>query len=282
MSRQATIAAPVEVDGIGLHSGDSVQVRLRPAPERTGIVFLRADLAGRPHVPALFQHVVDTTLATTLACGSASVATVEHLVAALVASRIDNVLVDVHGPELPVLDGSARPWMELLGEAGRAEQVAHAARIVVRRRVEVVSGERRASLVPSSGFEVAATIDFPHPLIGRQSLGLALENGEFGRELAWARTFGFAHEVDALRRAGLARGGSLDNAVVYGDAGVMNPEGLRAPDEPVRHKLLDLVGDLGLLGARLQGRLEAVRPGHGITLALLRALLADPDAYSRV
>jgi UDP-3-O-[3-hydroxymyristoyl] N-acetylglucosamine deacetylase len=280
MLSQATIAAPVEASGIGLHRGEPARVTLQPAPPDHGVVFYRVDLPGNPAVPARFENVVDTTLATTLGTAETSVATVEHLIAALTASRLDNVRVEVHGPELPILDGSARTWMALLDRAGRADQRLPARRLVIREPVEVRDGERWARLSPSDILEVAVTIDFPHPLIGRQSLEMPLTNGEFGRELAWARTFGFLAQVEAMHSAGLARGGSLENAVVYGEAEVLNPEGLRAPDEPVRHKLLDLIGDLGLLGARLQGRVETSRPGHAITLSLLQALLDRPDAYS--
>ena len=278
---QATIATSVEASGVGLHSGQPARVALKPAPEHHGLVFYRMDLPDTPGVPAHFENVVNTTLATTLGTDKATVATVEHLIAALAGSRLDNVRVEVHGPELPIMDGSARPWMLLLAEAGREDQTAAAPRVVIRKPVEVRDGDRVARLIPSDTLQIAATIDFTHPLIGRQSLETPLSNGEFGRELAWARTFGFEAQVAAMHDAGLGLGGSLENAVIYGEDEVLNPEGLRAPDEAIRHKLLDIVGDLGLLGARLQGRLEAERPGHAITLELLRALLGAPDAFVR-
>lgn len=281
MLRQATIASPVEATGTGLHSGRPASVALRPAEVGHGLVFYRMDLPDCPAIPARFQNVVNTTLATTLGADGATVATVEHLVAALTASRLDNVRVEVFGPELPIMDGSARPWMVLLDEAGRVDQDAPAPRVVIRRPVEVRLGDRVARLLPSDRLHISATIDFEHPLIGRQSMETPLSNGEFGRELAWARTFGFAAQVEAMHSAGLGLGGSLENAVVYDEDRVLNPEGLRSPDEPIRHKLLDIVGDLGLLGARLQGRLEAIRPGHVITLALLETLLEEPEAFSR-
>ena len=281
MLRQATIASPVEAAGTGLHSGRPARVVLRPAEVGHGLVFYRMDLPGQPPVPARFQNVVSTTLATTLGLDGATVATIEHLVAALSASRLDNVRIEVFGPELPIMDGSSQPWMALLAAAGHREQDAPAPQVIILRPVEVRRGDRIARLLPGEHLHIAATIDFDHPLIGRQSMETPLSNGEFGRELAWARTFGFAAQVEAMHGAGLGLGGSLENAVIYGEEGVLNPEGLRSPDEPVRHKLLDIVGDLGLLGARLRGRLEATRPGHAITLALLEALLGDPGAYSR-
>jgi len=279
--QQATIATAVAASGVGLHSGRPARVTLRPAPENHGVVFYRMDLPEIPSVPARFENVVNTMLATTLGAGDATVATVEHLVAALAGSRLDNVRVEVHGPELPIMDGSARPWMALLETAGREQQAAAAPRVVIRKPVEVRDGARFARLLPSDTLQISATIDFSHPLIGRQSMETPLTNGEFGRELAWARTFGFEAQVEAMHDAGLGLGGSLENAVIYGEDEILNPEGLRAPDEAIRHKLLDIVGDLGLLGARLQGRLEAERPGHAITLELLKALLGAPDAYVR-
>ncbi len=280
MDSQATIGRAVEVEGIGLHTGRPVRCRLLPAPPGHGIVFARTDLPGAPAVRASWRHVADTTLATTLADGAARVATVEHLLAALLGAWIDNVRVEVEGPEIPILDGSAGPWMELLRRADRARQQAPARRLVVRRRVEVVNGDRRVLLEPADALVLQVAIDFPHPLVGRQETEAVLEDGVFGRAYAWARTFAFLEDVEQMRAAGLARGGSLDNAVVYGPAGPLNPGGVRSPDEPVRHKLLDLVGDLALLGHRPRGRLVAERPGHGLTLALLQTLMADPEAWT--
>lgn len=280
---QTTLAGPAELSGIGLHGGAIARVRVLPAPADHGRVFYRADLPDTPAIPARYDSVVDTRLATTLGAHVAGrdvrVSTVEHLLAAMVGLRIDNARVEVFGPELPIVDGSSAAWLELLIKAGQVDQAAPAQRLIVRRPVEISDGERWGRLSPAPGLRIAATIDFPHPMIGRQSLALPLENGEFGRELAWARTFAFLDQVEAVRAAGLGRGGSLENTIIFDGEGVVNPGGLRAPDEAVRHKVLDLVGDLGLIGARLVGQLETRRPGHCFTIALLRALLADPDAY---
>ena len=277
---QHTTARPVRVAGIGLHSGQQAQLRILPAPADHGLLFIRTDLPGSPSVPARCAWVSDTTLATTLVRGPARVATVEHLLAALYAAEIDNARLELEGPEIPILDGSAKPWSEALVEAGKETQEVRAPRIFVRRRIAVESGERRLLIEPCDTLEITVHVDFAHPCIGQQSLSFALDPTVFQQELAWARTFGFLPQVEGLRAAGLVQGGSLANAVVYDDTGVLNAEGLRAEDEVVRHKALDLVGDLALLGARLSGRIQATRPGHGMTVALLRALRADAGAYS--
>lgn len=283
MSRpQATLTSPVEAEGVGLHSGARVRARILPAPPEHGLRFVRLDLPDSPEVPALAAHVRSSQLATTLGCGPCSAATTEHLLAALYGLRIDNARIELSGPEVPALDGSAAPWTRLLQGAGRLSQDRPSRAIRLLRRVEVHQGDRMIALEPSERLSLAVHIDFAHEAIGAQSIDLELDPDSFLRELAWARTFGFTAELDALRTAGLARGGSLENAVVFGDEGqVLNTEGLRAPDEPVRHKALDLVGDLALLGAELQARVSAVRPGHALSLALMQALLADPSAWTR-
>ncbi len=279
---QATLARAVHIAGVGLHSGAAVHVSVHPAPVGAGLQFARVDLPGSPTVPAHCTWVSDTQMATTLARGPARVSTGEHLLAALTALGIDNARIEVDGPEIPILDGSARDWLTLLEQAGSTTQGERPLTILVRRRVEVSNGDRHVRLVPAPALEIDATIEFPHPAIGRQRLALTLTADSFRDEVAWARTFGFLDQVEWLRSRGLARGGTLDNAVVYDTERMVNPEGARAADEPVRHKVLDLVGDVALLGGRLVGRLEAVRPGHGMTLALMQALLADPDAYEIV
>jgi UDP-3-O-[3-hydroxymyristoyl] N-acetylglucosamine deacetylase len=276
---QTTLCRAVSIEGVGLHSGAPVRVRIMPATVGAGLQFARVDLPGSPTVPAHCTWVSDTQMATTLARGRAKISTGEHLLAAMVSLGIDNARIEVSAPEVPILDGSAQDWLTLLEEAGSVEQGVPPLTIVVRRRVEVTNGDRCVRLLPAAGLQIAATIHFPHPAIGKQHLELTLTPESFRDELSWARTFGFLEQVEWLRARGLARGGTLDNALVYGHDGVVNPNGARAFDEPVRHKMLDLVGDVALLGGRLQGRLEAVRPGHGMTLALMQALLADPDAY---
>ena len=282
MRRQHTLHRPVQVRGIGLHSGQEVSVRLLPAPAGAGLTFTSADRPDCEPLPARYDQVLDTRLATTLGNAHWKVSTVEHLLAALLAEGIDNAIIEVTGEEIPVLDGSAAPWVEQIRAVGRTDQAALRRTLVVTSPVEVRDGDRVASLRPADGLEVAATIAFAHPGIGEQQLSLKLQNGTFGHELAWARTFGFLAEVEAMHRMGLALGGGLDNAVVYDDDGVLNPDGLRGPDEAVRHKMLDMVGDLALAGVAVQGRFEAIRPGHALNQALVRALFEAPEAWEIV
>lgn len=277
---QHTLRAPVTCQGIGVHSGDATRVQLVPADPDTGLRLVRADVAGAEAAPVHVDAVADSRLATVLAGPGWRVSTVEHLLAALVATGVDNAEIRVHGAEIPVLDGSATPWMELLSVVGLVSQPAPRRVIVVKQPVEVRSGPRVARLLPADRLELAARIDYPHPRIGAQSLTVPLTAASFATEIAWARTFGFLHEVEAMRAAGFARGGSMENAVVYDQHGVLNPEGARAEDEPVRHKVLDMVGDLALAGRPVRARFESELPGHALSAALLRALFSRPDAYS--
>jgi UDP-3-O-[3-hydroxymyristoyl] N-acetylglucosamine deacetylase len=284
--RQRTLKAPIGCVGVGLHSGQRINLTLRPAPTGHGVVFRRTDLG--VDIPARFDHVVDTRLATVLALdeGSARVGTVEHLMAAIAGSAIDNVLIDIDGPEPPILDGSAAPFLFLLDCAGSVEQEALRSVIQVRRTVRVSDGDAFAELHPAkpgnAGMEMALSIDFAAPAIGRQALSLLLTPNNFRHELAHARTFTLAEEIDRMRAAGLARGGSLDNAVVVDQARVVNPAGLRMPDEFARHKLLDAVGDLALAGAALSGRFVAHRSGHRLNNLLLRTLFSDASAWREI
>jgi len=277
MSPQTTLRRAVSLAGPSLHLGTSTRVELRPAPADHGYRFVRA---GQEHaIPATWHSVVETTLATTLGNGSWSVATVEHLLAALRGVGVDNVEIHVDGDEVPALDGSARPWVELLAQAGLASLATPRRGLVVRAPGEVRHGDRWARLSPSPDLRVWARIDFAHPDVGSQELGLSLVNGEFAEHICWARTFGFLTEVEQMRSMGLALGGGLHNAVVYGPEGPLNPEGLRAQDELVRHKLLDMLGDLALVGLPVRGYLQAERPGHALTVALVGALLAKSEAW---
>ena len=284
---QQTLKAPIGCVGVGLHTGRRVSLNLRPADPGHGIVFRRTDL-GRD-IQARFDRVVDTRLATVLGdqrWASARVGTVEHLLAALAALGIDNVLVELDGPEVPALDGSAAPFVFLLDCAGVMEQSVPRAQIEIRRPVTVSDGDAFAELRPSvsgrPGLEMALSIDFAAAAIGRQALSLRLTPETFRSELARARTFTMAEEVTQLRAAGLAQGGSLDNAVVVDQARILNPGGLRMRDEFARHKLLDAVGDLALAGAPLCGRFIAHRSGHALNNRLLRALFADVSAWRTV
>ena len=245
-------------------------------------MFQRTDLACPP-IRASVEAVVDTRLGTVV--GDASgvrVSTVEHLMAVLCGLGVDNALIRLDGPEIPIMDGSAEPFVAIVDRAGRRAQGVMRPFLKLLRTVEVSNGDKTASLAPCDGFEMAVEICFPSQAIGRQTLELSLHEGSFRSELADARTFGFLHEVEALRAAGLARGGSLDNAVVIDGDTIVNPEGLRRPDEFVRHKMLDAFGDLALLGRPLLCRYEARFPGHELNNALGRALLADPAAWTMV
>lgn len=283
-SRQATLAAPARLHGVGVHTGSMVTAVLRPAPAYSGIRFLRTDLGpARGSVPATWQNVVDTRLSTVLGnAHGARIGTVEHLLAALRAEGVDNLVVELDGPEVPILDGSALPWIALLRRSGLRRQAAVRQVLRVLAPIEVDEGERRAVLLPAAEARFSIAIDFAHPAIGEQQADNRPDAGDFAEAIAPARTFGFLHEITALHAQGLARGGSMDNAVVLGEAGVLNPEGLRFADEFARHKLLDCVGDLYLAGAPIQGHVIARRPGHALNLALLKALHSAPHAFERV
>lgn len=277
MPPQTTLGRVVTVSGPSLHHGGEATTRLHPAPAGTGIIFRHSSFPGR--VPATVAHVVQTTLSTTIGNGVWSVATVEHLLAAMLGVGLDNAMVEIDSPEVPALDGSAAGWVEAIDEAGLIELHAPRRTLVLRSAVEVRQGDRVARLLPCDELELSARIDFAHRSVGRQELTVRLEPGAFSRELAWARTFGFLAEVDQMRSMGLAQGGGLHNAVVFGPDGPLNPEGLRAPDELVRHKLLDMVGDLALVGMPVRARMEAERPGHALTVALVARLMSQPEAW---
>jgi UDP-3-O-[3-hydroxymyristoyl] N-acetylglucosamine deacetylase len=282
--RQQTLKAPIGCVGVGLHTGSRVGMTFRPAPADHGIVFRRTDLG--LDIPARFDHVADTRLSTILAYGTARIGTVEHVMAALAGCGIDNALVEVDGPEPPILDGSAAPLVFLLDCAGTVEQDTARTRIEIHRTVRVQDGDAFAELRPAApgatSLDMALSIDFAAAAIGRQALSLHLTPGSFRHELSRARTFALAEEIDQLRAAGLAQGGSLDNAVVVDQARVLNPTGLRMPDEFARHKLLDAVGDMALAGAPLVGRFIAHCSGHTLNNRLLRALFADRLAWREV
>lgn len=284
--RQHTLKTSISCVGTAVHSGRRVSLTLHPAAPGHGIAFRRTDLDRV--IPARFDHVVDTRLATVIAdtaWASARVGMIEHLMAAFAAKGIDNALVDVDGPELPILDGSAAPYLFLLDCAGVVEQEAPRQIIEVRRTIRVTDGEAYAELQPATGkttppvLELDVSIDFSAEAIGRQSHSLRLGTDAFRDEVARARTFALAGEIDQLRAAGYALGGSLDNAVVVDGSNVLNPDGLRMQNEFARHKLVDAVGDLALAGGLLHGRFVGHRTGHGLNNRLLRALFADQGAW---
>ena len=276
MSNQRTLCGVVEVEGIGFHSGASVRTRLWPARANSGIVIS----VGEVYIPVHPAHVVRTPMATTLAAMGERVQTVEHLLSAIHGLGIDNLRIEVDGGEVPILDGCGAEWSDAIGSVGMIEQDAPARVLQILRTVEVRDGKRWARLEPADGLEIDLTIEFDHASIGRQRLSVTNSHGMYKRELAWARPFGLARRVPAMHRLGLVRGGSLDNAVVFDDDGPINPGGLRSPDEPVRHKILDAIGNLTLLGPRLNGRLVAEWPGDGLIVSLARAVAERPESWT--
>jgi UDP-3-O-[3-hydroxymyristoyl] N-acetylglucosamine deacetylase len=278
--KQQTIAETVSCTGTGLHSGAPVQLTVRPAPVDSGVVLVRSDRARSVEIRAHPGSLRATRRATTLGDGDATVGTVEHLFAALLGLGIDNVRAEVSGPELPIMDGSAAPFVYLLRSAGIRPQPEPRAVLRIRRPIEVRDGERSIRVEPARCFRISYAVEFDHPTIGRQELCIDASDPEhFEREISAARTFGFLREVRALRAAGLARGGSLDNTVVLDDRGVVNGDGLRWPDEFVRHKVLDLFGDLALLGLPLRGHVCVERGGHALHHKLIAAIAASPEAW---
>lgn len=275
---QKTLAQPLTFTGIGLHRGRPATMTVFPAAANTGIRFVREDQPHGTHVPALYTSVLDTSRATTLGEGSTVFSTVEHLLAALRGVGVDNALIQVEGPEIPIMDGSAAPFTELLLDAGLRPLPEPRAYMVVQRSVEYREGDQWMRVIPGQP-RITYTIDFPHPLIRRQRYSIALSTPAFRREIAPARTFGFLKEVEHLQAQGLALGGSLDNALVLSDSEVLNPGGLRFPEEFVRHKILDAMGDLALLGLPLLGRVEVSRGSHAFHLKFIRHLICQETSW---
>lgn len=282
--RQRTLKAPIPCRGVGLHSGAAVAMTLMPAPEGHGIVFQRIDIIDRdPMIPARFDRVVDTQLCTMLGNDDGvTVGTVEHLMAALAGCGIDNALIALDGPEVPIMDGSSEPFVFLVECAGTVELDAPRRAIKIRKPITVEVDGKRVTLSPARHYEIDFEIDFDNSLVQHSALDVQLVNGTFKHELARARTFGFLEDVEKMRAMGLGLGGSLDNAIIVDGDVVLNEEGLRFEDEFVRHKMLDCIGDLYLAGAPLIGRVSAVKAGHQINNAVLHALFADPSAYAIV
>ena len=275
MRPQQTLARPFVMEGRGLHTGASVRLSARPAPEHSGLVYF----VGGERIPARVAFVTSTQLATTLGLGTQRVAMVEHLGAALYTAGVDNLEIEVEGGEVPVLDGTAAPWVEAIQHAGLCVQAAPVATLRVRAPIRVEAGESWMEVEPSDQLRLTMGVTFPHPAIGTQHWvgGPA----DFVAELSWARTLGFLADAERLVAMGLARGASLENTLVFADEGPLNPGGLRAPDEVVRHKALDFFGDLSLVGAPVLGHFRAWRSGHSLHLALLRRLLEE-GAYEGV
>jgi UDP-3-O-[3-hydroxymyristoyl] N-acetylglucosamine deacetylase len=282
--RQKTTVAPAIIAGVGVHTGDRVRLAVRPAPTGTGIVFVRTDIKDRDNrIPVSGEAVIDARLNTMIEnAAGVRLSTIEHLMAAFAALGISNVVVEVDGPELPILDGSALQFVQLLDRAGFRRQEAPVRYIEILEPIRVQDGDKTAALLPCDRYEMRFEIDFATPVIGNQVVDFVVDEETFRNEIMAARTFGFAHEVEALRRAGLARGGSLENAVVIDGDQILNPGGLRMEREFVKHKALDAIGDLYVLGAPLLGRYEGVKAGHAINNLLVRELLANPQAWREV
>jgi UDP-3-O-[3-hydroxymyristoyl] N-acetylglucosamine deacetylase len=279
MRQQQTVGTSVSCFGVGLHTGCPATLTLRPAPPNTGIVFLLKDEKNHVPLSASIHHLVPAELCTTLSLNGSSVKTVEHILSALMGLEIDNVYVELDAPEVPVMDGSAGPFVRLIKEAGILRQEQRQPFLKILRPIAVEDGPRRVVIEPSSSTRLTYSIQFNHPLIRKQTYSFEWGAGHFEREIAEARTFGFLKEVEALWARGLGRGGTLENTVVLSDQGILNESGLRFSDEFVRHKVLDLIGDLALLGVPFIGHLVADRSGHALHTKLIGRILDEPDAW---
>jgi len=279
MVPQRTLKHPIRCSGIGLHSGQKVELSLKPAPENTGVVFHRMIDGECVEIPARAEYVTDTRMCTTLGKDRVCIATVEHLLSAMAGLGIDNAIVEVGGPEVPIMDGSSAPFVFLIQCAGIQEQKAPKKVLRILKKVSMEEGNKRCSLHPAAGFKVSYLLDYDHPLLRSRKATVDFSSQAYTREVARARTFGFLHEIEALQKAGLALGGSLENAIVLDAFRVVNEGGLRYEDECVRHKILDTVGDLALAGYPVVGAFEGERTGHDMNHRLVKALLADASAW---
>ncbi|MDP3735888.1 MAG: UDP-3-O-acyl-N-acetylglucosamine deacetylase [Hyphomonadaceae bacterium] len=278
--QQHTIQKPQSLSGIGVHSGKPATLTVRPAAPGEGVTFVRKDQGGAV-IPAHALRVSTTMLGTNMTNDAGvSVATVEHFLAACAGLGVDNIVAELDGPELPILDGSSKPFVELLEQAGIAEQQAPRRALKVLKTVEVRDGVKFARLSPGRGFVMRVLIDFPSKVIGRQTIAFEMKPGAFARDVAWARTFGFKKDAEAMYAQGKALGASMENAIVIEDDAILNEGGLQADDEFVRHKLLDVIGDLALAGGPIEGLYEGEQPGHALNNRLLRELFADAAAFA--
>jgi UDP-3-O-[3-hydroxymyristoyl] N-acetylglucosamine deacetylase len=281
LTKQTTLARAVETRGTGLHTAVPVHIRLVPAPPDTGYVFRRTDLGGF-EIPATVESVAHCGYATTLMRTGVMLSTVEHLLSALRGLNVDNVFIEVDNLEIPIMDGSAENFADIIEEAGKLEQPLARRALLIREKVAFEQGNRRITVEPADTYQIDCLIDFSHPMIGVQSLSVELSDGSFSRDIAAARTFGFEEEIESLRKANLIRGGSLDNAIVLTKDGMLNQTGLRFPDEFVRHKILDIIGDLALLGMPILGKVMAERSGHILHAGLMSKLLRVRSAWDIV
>ncbi len=275
---QTTLAKTIEISGIGLHTGVDVNLKLKPAPENTGYIFVRTDLDDF-EIPASVEYISHCSYATTLLRRGVLLSTCEHLLSALRGAGVDNCFIELDNIEIPIMDGSSEHFIELIEKVGITQQTAPRHYLKILEKVEFIQGDRKMSVEPSDKFEIECVIDFPHPFINRQSFHFELKNGSFGREIASARTFGFTAEIEMLRKANLALGGSLDNAIVLTPDGMLNENPLRFTDEFVRHKILDIIGDFALLGMPVLGKIVAEKSGHAVHASLMSKLLKTETAW---
>jgi UDP-3-O-[3-hydroxymyristoyl] N-acetylglucosamine deacetylase len=275
---ESTVQRPVEASGVGLHSGVPVRIRILPAPPSTGIVFLRTDLESFS-IPASWRYVQKVSYATSLMRQGVLISTTEHLLSVFYSMSIDNAFVEIDNLEVPILDGSGLPFIQLIRAAGIKYHRKRRKYLRIRRPVSVEGGGKRITIVPSDRFLLTCDVFFDHPLVGRQQLQMEVSPERYADEIAPARTFGFEYELAQMRNMGLIRGASLDNAVCFDRAGILNPEGLRFPDECCRHKALDLIGDLALIGRPLLGHVIAEKAGHAMHFALVNRIMTDPTLY---
>ncbi len=282
MHFQKTVKNKVTFSGIGVHSGKIAEVTLRPAEAGTGIVFHRTDMTPPVSIEANAANVVNTRLSTTIGKNGAIVATVEHLMAALRALGIDNAHIDINGPEVPIMDGSAAPFVKWIKEAGIKDLGKARKYLVVKKPVSIADGDKKVTIIPSRFFRISFDMRFNHPVVNNQFMSVKLDEEVFGKEISSARTFGFLAEVETLRANGLAKGGSLENVVVIGNDGILNEEGLRFEDEFVRHKILDAIGDFSMAGYPILGHVKAFKSGHDLNHKLVSQLLAATDSWKLV
>ena len=284
MLKQRTLSNSIRASGVGLHSGEKVNMTLRPAAKDTGIIFRRLDIEPIQQIPALAKSVIDTMLGTTIAKKNASVMTVEHILAAFAGLGIDNALVDLDGPEVPIMDGSSASFIFLIESAGIEEQNASKKFLRIKKKIRVEDGEKFAEFKPYNGYRISFEIDFDHPMIKSKLTKLSVDFSTltFLKEISRARTFGFLKEIETLRSKNLALGGSLDNAIVFDDYRILNQDGLRYQDELVRHKILDVVGDLYLMGHILVGEFNGYKSGHELNNKLILKLYTDQTAWEEI
>ena len=278
MRFETTVQRPVAATGIGLHSGVPVSIRVTPAPVSTGIVFLRTDLDNFP-ISASWRHVARVSYATSLMRKGVLISTTEHLLSVFYSIGIDNAFIEIDNLEVPILDGSGSPFVDLIREAGIRHYRRKRRYLRIRRPISVEDRGKRITILPDDAFRLTCDTNFDHPMVGRQSLEMEVTPEGYASEIAPARTFGFENELDQMRNMGLIRGASLSNAVCFTPNGVLNPEGLRFPDECCRHKALDLIGDLALIGKPLLGHVIAERAGHAMHAALVARIMSDPSLY---